>query len=54
MHSPHGSYAGIERDVALHQLRVQPMRFKFPPAPGPGKKTTLVLTLFNVDDICTL
>jgi hypothetical protein len=54
MHPSHSSFEDIERDIALHQLRVQPMRFKFAPAPGPGKKTALVLQLLNVNDIRTL
>lgn len=49
MHSSQSAFPFVERNVALHDLRVEPMRFKFPPAERAGKKPALVCVLIHFD-----
>jgi hypothetical protein len=49
MDSPQGALAFVEREAALHKLRIQSVGFKLLLAPGPSKEAALVAFGINVD-----
>ena len=42
MHSPQGSFFFVMRNIALDNLNIESMFFKFLPAEGPCKKTPFI------------
>ena len=54
MHSTERAFFLIERNVALHPLRTQPISRGFPLAPAPGEKTAFVFQPLSLNDERTL
>ena len=49
MHAAQRSLSMVERDVALRQIGIEAVSFKFPPAPRARKKTALVVLDLDVN-----